>query len=792
MFKNYLKVAIRSLLDHKIYSLINIIGLAVGLAIFTLFAIISSFNTEADRFHKNKERIYAVIQDYPEAQTEQTKTAYTPAPLLQTLVQEFPEIEAGTRYQPAGRLTVKHDEHVFYEGGFSFVDPGFLSIFSFDLLHGDPTQVLKQPFSIVLSQRTAYKYFGQSNPVGETIQLNNRVQVTVTGVLKDVDDNYSSLYFDGLISIKTAERFERWHDDWSANSLGTLLLLKKDVNPLDLEKKLPAILAQYYDPSPDSPKGLFLHPLLDFRLHSLQIDDYWIATDSFLNYVLMITGSLVLFIVCVNFMNLSTARYMGRIKEVGMRKVVGASRSQLIRQFLTESVLTSFLALPFSLACYQFIIKALDRFLIDGQESMIIWNHPFLYKYLLIVTIIAGLVSGIYPAFVLSSFRPARVLKRNIKTSKKGSLLRKIMVVSQFAMTILLIFLTLHWKKTHRYFFETDFGYTRENVVTVKLPQEIMDKKERLRKALIHHPEILSVSASRAIPTSWENEVDVYPADSDGLQTLACDLYSVDYDFVKTMGIPILQGGDFSREHGEKNHVIINELMAERLGGFQSIGTQINILGKNKTVIGVTPYFHFRTVNLPPGPAILNLKEQGNKYMLIRHSSSATTESVIDRIRIEWRAIFPDYPFEPETVENHFREDFRADRLFLIIFEFVDGIAVFVSCLGLMGLASYAVQKRTKEIGIRKTLGASVSLIVRMLIQDFLALVLIANIVALPLSYLLCSWIFRSRVPFYRIPIGADVFVITASMTLVTAVIAVIYQTLKAATANPVDSLRYE
>ncbi len=792
MFKNYVISAFRNLERNKIYSLINITGLAVGLAIFILFAVITGFNTEADRFHKNADRIYAVVQVCPSIIEGEQHTAFTPSPLLPTLLAEFSQIEMGARAFPGGRMIIKHKEHIFYENNILFADPNFLSIFSFDLIAGDPSEVLADPFSIVITEKMAQKYFGDANPLGETLMLNSETPVTISGILKTVDDNYSSIEFDCLVSMETAGQFVTWMNDWKTNHQGCFLLLARGTDPTGLEERFPMILQKYYPNTPDTPKKLYLLPLSDFRLHSEHIASFWYSTEEFLNYVLMITATLILLIVCINFINLSTARYMNRIKEVGLRKVVGAQRLQLMKQFLSESVIMAIIALPIAVVIYDIMIQAIQRFLVQDQGELVVWNHPFLYTYLFPVTILVGLFAGFYPAVFLSSFRPVRLFKKNMKEGKKGARLRKLLVVSQFAMAVLLIVLTLYWKQTHNYFFSADMGYNRENVVTVKLTKENLKELDLLRERISRHADIISVSASEALPISWENEKEVVPEGHSESEAFKSEVYDVDYGFTRTLGIEIKQGREFLKEYNDKDNVIINELLADQMSWTVPIGKKLTIDGEMKTIVGIATYFHFKSVNYGTGPAVLRLNPENTNYLLIRYSSATRLQDIIGQIEEDWRDVVPNYPLESVTLENYFRDDFRGDRIFLIIFGFVDGIVIFVSGLGLLGLASYTVQRRTKEIGIRKTLGASVPGIIQLLLREFIILVIIANLIAIPVSYFICKSLFQYRLPHYRVPLGADVFILAALITCFTAVVAIVYQTQRAARANPVESLRYE
>ena len=792
MLKNYVKVASRNIVNQKVYSAINILGLAMGLSIFTLLSIIVGFNTHADRFHENADRIFSVVQVLPSVQEGEVHTAFTPYPLFSTLKNDFPEIEKGTRILPAGRMIIGEGEKKFYEDRILFAGPDFLSIFSFDLSEGDPSTALSEPLSIILSEAMAEKYFGDQNPIGRTLILENEITVTVTGILNFIDDNYSSIYFEFLVSLETARHLPNWQDDWETHRFGTLLLLHKNTNPLPLEKKLQSVLDQSYPSSPEAPVKLSLLSLLDFRLHSEHIASFWHSTESFLNFSLTIVGLLILSIVSINFINLSTARYMLRIKEVGLRKVVGAHRSQLAKQFLSESILMALLALPLSLLMYDMMLRTLLRILIQYQGQITVWNHPFITRYLGATAVLVGIVAGSYPAFFLSSFRPVKILKGEIRHGKRGSRLRRLLVISQFTVTALLIVITLSWKELHEYFFIADMGYNRQSILTIKLTETTSGHTEQFKEILRQNSAIRSVSGAADLPIGWSNESYAVPEASDETEAFKTDLYDVDYGFTRTLDIHVQKGQALTRGQHHSGHILINDLLAERLGWSEPIGKQLEVEGELKTVVGVTEYFHFKSVNLPRGPAILRLDPTRNRFLLVKMTSSGEETRIMSEVEAQWRRIVPDKPFEAYTLDNHFFDDFRGDRTFLYIFAFIDGIAILVSCLGLLGMAAYAVQRKTKEIGIRKTLGASITSIVRLLVREFFLLVIIADTIGMTLGYFICNRLFQYRLPDFRIPIGAHVFIWTAFITVATAVLAVVFQTVKAAQTNPVETLRYE
>ena len=792
MYWNYLKIALRNLNKQKLYSLINILGLAMGLAIFSLFAVIAGFDTNADKFHKNAKKLYGVIQVLPSGNKGEEHTAFNPAPLLPALLSEFPEIEDGTSIFPAGRTILKYKEKIFFEDRILFVDPNFLTTFTFELSAGEPLTALANPYSIVLSKDVAFKYFGTEDPVGQILTFDNKVDVTVTGVLKFYDDNYSSLLFDFLVSMETARHLVEWMDDWNVNRLGAFVMLQENYDHTRLDEKIPGFINKYCSDSPDSPDRIYLLPFLDFRLKSNHITSYWSKNETFFQYFLFVSGVLILMIVCINFMSLSTARYMNRIKEVAMRKVSGAKRIQLIKQFLGESVIMALIALPISLLFYHFLTTGFIRYIVMYQGEFSVWDHPFLVRYLLGLTVVVGILAGSYPAFFISSFKPAGILKGEMQSGKERFLLRKILVVSQFALAIVFIVATMTWKKQIDHIGKADFGYDRNRIITVRITDETRDKLQLMKEGLSRYPDIVSVTATASLPGVWNTELQVLPEGVSINDTWTINVYDIDYGFLETMGINIEKGRNFSRLYNDSSNFIVNETMVRQLQWTEPVGKKLTIEGEMGTVIGVAKDAQFRSVIYQIAPTVFRLKPENLNYLIARFSSSSQSSVVVEHLREQWHIFTPNIPFESVTLNHYLSEIYRGDRIFITLFGFVDAVAIIVSCLGLFGLASYAVEKRRKEIGIRKAVGSSVSGIIRLLARDFLILVIIANVVALPLAYLITDSLFQLRITYSRVNIGVGILVLTACITIITAIIAVLSQTLKAAITNPVDSLRYE
>ncbi len=792
MLKNYIKTAVRNIFKQKAFSIINIAGLAMGLAIFTLFAVVAGFDTEADKFHDNADRIYSVVQVSSSSNEGEEHTAFIPSPMMQSLLDEFPEIEKGARAFPAGRMIVKYKENIFYENKMLFAGPDFLSIFSFKLVSGHPEKVLAGPNSVVLSQKMARKYFAENSPIGEILMLDNKFPVTVTGVMMNIDEDYSSLQYDFLLSMETAKNFVDWLDDWKVNQLSAFLLLDEAANPQQLEDKFPVFVKKYIKTEHNAVQRLYLLSLSDFRMDSKHIHSFWVSTDSFLSLILMFTGTLVLLIACINFMNLSTSRYMGRMKEVGLRKVVGAHRGQLIKQFLSESVIMALFAFPLALLFYDLLMTSILDFIVHYDGNFNIWGHPFIFTYLPVLTIITGIFSGAYPAFVLSSFNPAKILKGNLRSGKQGSRLRRILVVSQFSLAIFLIVITMAWKKQYDHLFEVDFGYNKKNAAVLQLTDEARKNLDLLKDGIRRQAGVISVAASAALPGRWERQLPVVPEGMTKDDAWTMRVYDIDYDFLETLEVDVLQGREHSKNYDDENNFVVNETLIKSLQWDNPIGRQLTIEGKTGNVIGVTKDFNFRGANNFILPTVLRLQPDNLEYIIAKYSPFSRFSDIAAVLREQWSSIVPNAPFECLTLEDHFYSVHRGDSIFIKIFGIVDFIAIVISCLGLFGMVSFTVERRTKEIGIRKTLGASVSKITGLLIKDFFVLVVIANIIALPLGYFTMDSLLQYRLAYGKIDIGMNILLITSAITICAAIIAVISQTVKAARANPIIALKYE
>jgi putative ABC transport system permease protein len=788
MIKNYIKIALRNIDRQKIYSLITLSGLIVGLSVFTMFALLTDLVSHSDSFHKNMDRIFAVVQVVPGGRSGDRHAAISPPPLLPALMGEYPEIERGARYFPAGRMIVRHQDKVFYEHGVKFVDADFLSIFSFEMIRGEKTSVLSRANSIVLTEDSAFKYFGSENPVGKTLSLDNRTDVVVTGITENPPDN-STIRYDFLVSMGTARMLYDWEGDWNTNNQAVFLLLSQETESVALEGKLSSFIGKYFPDNPQTPLRLYLHPLSEFSLGSEDIDCYW--STSHISYIsIWIIAVLLLIIASINFMNLSTARYVTRAQEVGIRKVVGASRRQMIKQFLGESILLALISLPVAVILYELCRPLIGAYL-GSVFDISVMGSPHVLILIFGVAVLTGLFAGSYPAFYLSAFKPVQIFNRRLVTGKKGSRFRQILVVVQFTFAIILILMTVISIKQSRHNLKVDLGFDRSNILAVSLSEGARGKLEILKNELVLHKDIVSVSAASALPIEWNTEREVLPEGFAEEEAFSMNAYGVDYGFIEMLDLDLFQGRSFSPEYADTENFVINETAARQLQWMDPVGKQLTLGDRKGTVIGVARDFHFKTLFLDKiSPTVLYLEPERLNYMLVEYLSADNLAGVTEYIKERWSIAVPEIPFESTTLEAAFFDVFQGDQTAEMT-GILGALAVFLSCLGLFGLSSFSVERRIKEIGIRKVLGASSAGIVRMLTRDFIKLVAIANIIGLPLAYFMMRAITRF-VYSYPVGLGPGIFVLTAVLTLLLAFLTVSSQTLKSATANPVDSLKYE
>ncbi len=789
MIKNYLTTALRNTLKHKGYSIINIAGLAIGLAIFSLTTGLVKFHHSFNRFHQDADRIYCVTQVLPSGETGKRHSALTRAPLRKLLVDEFPEIEDATRWIITGRTVVKRGDRKYYaeESSVWFVDPNFLKFFTFEMISGDPENALKEPGSVVLTESTAFEYFGNLDVVGETLTIWNNYDFVVKGITKDVPAT-SSLKYKVLVSSDIYD----WNTNWNIEG-ATFVKLSEQTRPSQIEQKFPDFISDFPLESPDRPKKLYLLPITELNLQPTHIRGLWRYEIPQILYLTFMIGILVLLAVCFNFMNLATAQYFTRAKEVGVRKVVGASRNQLIGQFLGESVLLSLIAFPIALVFYE-IFHPLFVYLNESDASHAgpeLWSDPFLILLLFCITILVGAIAGSYPSFILSRLAPVQVFKGNLLRGRKAALVRQLIIILQFAAAIFFVLTTFEAFIQHNHLLKFDVGFQKDKVLIISLGTRYTSAELRpLKDDLKQHPDIRNVSAASWVPTNWGSEGQVIVEGAKRAQTWIMNLYRIDYDFIETLELKILQGRSFSRQSGDSASVIVNQTAVRELKWENPIGKKLTFRGRTAVVVGVVKDFYIKSLLFRIYPSVLYIEPDYLNFLIIK-LSDAPVSRVINFMENRWHIFSPDIPFEYFMLTDRHEKNLLGIKKWAALAGVFGLITILFSCLGLYGLASYVTQRRAKEIGVRKAHGATITKIIQLIATEFFKLVALGVALAWMVFYILDK-ILVNDIFAYSAQTGLSIFILAGVIALVPGLAAVLFQTIKAARANPIDSLRYE
>ncbi|MFZ0391239.1 MAG: ABC transporter permease [Calditrichia bacterium] len=800
MFKSYFKIALRNLVKNKIYSIINIAGLAIGLACFILISIFIKNELSYDAFHEKKDRIYrpVEIQHPPGVGTQHV--AVTMGPLAPALKNDFPEVQEAVRIFRRNNIYFKIGENGYYENSVSFADPSIFNVFSIPLIKGDPDQVLNSPTSMVISERIARKFFGNEDPVGKVMTVSHywgQDEFTVTGVMENYPEN-SHLEFEILGPYAYFENRLDWLQSWGTNTMATYILLREGADAEALQAKFPEFIRKYHEyDDPERQMELYLQPLTDIHLHSGHIvyQTFNHQQGDINNiYLFSVIAIFILVIACINFMNLATARSARRSREVGIRKVLGSTRRQLILQFLGESLLVSFLALALALVLVEVLFPYFES-LVQGRLINTFYTDTGFLLQMLGITLLVGVVAGSYPAFFLSSFQPAQTLKATFSSGKRGALLRKSLVVFQFTIAIALIVCTGIVMDQMDYIRNKDLGFNKEQVVYIPLRSSNSRQKiDLLKNELSRNANIVSVSATAGLSGASGSQGDMHVAGGDEDTEMMVRFSYVDYDYIKTMQMNILQGRDFSKEFAADTttSVIINETAVREFGWENPIGKQFVSRtegGPDYEVVGVVNDFNFYSLRQKIEPLIMWVNPQRVNYLVARIKPGEVRET-IRFIEDTWKKQLPAEPVEVAFLDEHLDQIYQNDRNTGRLFASFSFLAIFIGCLGLFGLVSFTVEQKTKEIGIRKVLGASVGGIVLMLSKEFIKWIAVASLIAFGVAYwAMQDWLSNFV---YRTGIHPLTFIIGALLVLFIAIATISWQAVRAATANPVDALRYE
>jgi len=797
MIRNYIKTALRNISRQKGYAFINILGLAIGFICALLIFSWVYDELTYDRFHENLERIYRVEQDqyYSGRAYHVTVTPYPSGPGWTT---EIPEIQKSVRFDGLGNLLFRQGNKSFYESGVVAADSTVFGMLTFPLKYGDPQTALSDPYSMVLNQELAKKYFGDDNPLGKTLRVNSQHEFTITGVLEKLPEN-SSLSFKGLIPFDFTRTTGQYSESWGTNSIVTLVMLEENARAEGLGQKLTEVVKSHVLEGDDDPEDyrtqFMLAPLKHLHLHSHF--GFGHSPGQIQNvYIFSLIGIFILIIAAINYMNLSTARASKRAKEIGLRKVTGAFRRHLIGQFYGESILTSILAALVALTFVPILMDPFNR-IAGKQIPMSFLSSPEFITGLISITLFTGVIAGSYPALYLSNFSPVRVIKGAFGVSSKAWL-RKTLVVLQFSLSIFLISGTLLIYKQLNFMQEKKLGYNKEHVVYIPMHGEMPESYDVIREAFLQRPEVENVTGTGHLPSNFgSNSGNIDWEGKDPELTVLVSQNIVDFDFIETLNIPIIQGRSFSRKYASDRYsdstaaFLINEEMARILDKENPVGESFSFLGaENGHIIGVMKNFHFQSMREEIEPlAIAAVPPQYLRYMMIR-LRSGNIHSNIEGLEKTWNQVIPDYPFNYHFLDEQYDHMYRAETRIGSLLKYFAIMAIVIACLGLLGLSSFMAENRTKEIGIRKALGSSASQIILLLSREFSWLVLISVLIAIPASwYYLKQWLQDYA---YQTDLSWWIFALAAVLGFIIALVTVSYHAILASRANPSDSLRYE
>jgi putative ABC transport system permease protein len=801
MFRNHIIVAWRNIKKSKAYSALNVLGLAAGMAVFILIMLFVRAELSYDRFHENAENIYRVVQEQPgNYYLGSNVFAVTPGPLAAAMVRDFPEVLAATRIDDWSDVLVRVGERTFLEKKVHWTDPQTFEIFSFPLVRGDRASALKDPFSVLLAERTARRLFGDTDPVGRTIVLQAfemNSEFKVVGVFRDIPAN-SHFTMEIVAPFETMGKIQKVDlTRWGSNSYYTYILLKDGADPLALETKLVPFIAKYEAERGWKHEGqhsrYFLQRLTRIHLHSRVNFEFAAVGDA--RFVLLFSSIAVLILVigCVNYMNLATARSLKRAKEVGLRKVVGAGKSQLVRQFLGDSLVLTFMALLLAVGIVLAALPAFRAFV----ERDIVFN-PFrdiaLMPGLIFLAMFVGTVAGSYPAFFVSAFRPVAALKGTGASKAKGRRLRNALIVFQFAASIALIICTAGVRSQLGFIRNKDMGYDREQILVLTPRGGVRTGLEAFKTELRRNPAVLGVASSSCLPNNVTSSTTArWPGRPEDLE-IPIYVVEADYDFAKLYGLELIQGRNFSRDFpaDARGAFLINEAAKKVLGWEAPVGREFSHSQRDERIgpiVGVLKDFHMHSLHLSIMPLYIFLNPTRSNRISIKIRGGDIPDTLAF-VRQTWERFAPEYPFEFEFFDEIFDRAYRVERRLGTMFSVFAGLAVLVACLGLLGLAAFTAEQRTKEIGIRKVLGASASGIIVMLSREFMKWVVVANLIAWPIGYLaMRSWLQNFA---YRTSLTVSIFLGASLAAFFLAAAVISLQTYRAATANPAESMRYE
>ena len=802
MIYNYIKIAFRNIRRQKFYSLINISGLAIGMACFILIILFINHEFSYDNFHRNADNIYRVAV---EAQINEDflNVAVSAGPLAPEMEKCFPEVVKATRLDSENEsVLISYNDRKFYENKLIYADTGFFQIFSFKMLRGNPSTALSEKYSLVFTESTAKKIFCDEDPFGKIVRYNDKYNLMVTGIVEDPPDN-SHIDFNLIISFKTlrdfpfAERLDRWG---SMNFL-TYIQIIENYDHQKLEEKLPEFISSRMGENLDTlaAQGIrfdpYLQPLKKIHLHSHLLGELQTNGDINYVYIFLAIAIFILIIACINFVNLATARSTKRAKEVGLRKTLGANKSDLIIQFIGESVMLSFFALLISMILIEIALPTFNELTGKNLVFLNLQNWPFVI-FLFIFAFFVGVFAGLYPAFYLSSFQPIVVIKGRIQSGAGRSFFRNALVIFQFFISITLIISTIIIIQQFHYLKNIYPGFEKEQVIIVPLREnKTAVERKAMKNEFLRLPQVKSVSFASNYPGTQIGKWGCSPegTGSESNQWIVA-LISIDEDYIETLEMKLLRGRNFSIDgKTEEKKILINETLANKAGWKDPVGKRIYIGERNEenkyTVIGLVEDSHFSSLREPIESMIFILDPQRKNTLLIKTEAQNMPET-IEALEEKWMQFEPSKPFDYFFLSNSFSELYSNEEKLARIFTYFTVLTIIIACLGLFGLSSFTIEQRTKEIGVRKVFGATTGNLIFRLSVSFVRLVLIANIIAWPVAYYFMSrWLHNFA---YPVNISFEIFILAGFISIIIALLTVFFIALKAASTNPINTLRYE
>lgn len=800
MLRNYFKIGFRNILKHKFYSAINIAGLAIGITASIFISLYLFDELNYDQFHTKIDRMYRVGL-HGKLGGQDLRVTSTCPPLAHTLVDEVPEVEDATRIQTQSNLVIKYEDLMFTEDDIFYADSNFFSFFTFELLQGDPSTALAEPNSIVMTESIAEKYFGDDDALGKMVTVGTDQAHKITGIVADPPSN-SHLKFKFVFSFNTLDqsRSERWLN----NNLNTYFTLREGSDVDNVQPKLDDMVTRYIGPeiqqfmgisieeflAQDGAFGYLINPVKEIHLYSTLQGELEPSGDIAYIYIFFAIGLFVILIAAINFMNLSTARSAGRTKEVGLRKTFGSLRGQLVSQFLVESLIYSIVAAVLALVLAAVLLPQFN--LVSGKVLFISsLTSPLMIGGFVLIIILIGLLAGSYPAFYLTKFEVTEVLKGKLAKGMKGGKVRGALVVLQFAISIFLIICTVIVYQQIQFTQNKNLGFDKDKILVIYNTSQLDNNRLAFKNALLAEHSISNVSFSNNVIPGINNTTIFRKDGADDDHILG--QYYADYEHVETMGFVMSEGRSFSRDFPSDSLVImVNQATVDEMGWENPLEEYLISFNsgfqERLKIIGVIQDFNFMSLKQAVTPLTIRLTEQSN-LMTVRLNSNNFTESVT-LIETKWKEFAPNQPFEFAFLDQNFDELYRSESRLSILFSIFTVIAIAIACLGLFGLAAFTAEQRTKEIGIRKAMGASNFKIMLLLSTEFAKYVVIAFALSIvPSYYFISNWL-EGFV--YKVDISISVFILSGLMALIIALLTVSYQSIKASSVSPTESLRYE